>query len=506
MGLFSKKPKSIIVQKPATKATPDKDPMDMREALVPKVEAAPQLTNPPTTEAAPAPGTPTPPTPITTPMATPTETPTPGPTPPPTATPIATPTPTPTPTPTSTPTIKPAAAASPPKPVKPPKPAKMKNRRGGVDPADFLVLRSELRDMRARLDESEQARAIVEARLSSLDAAAATFSTERSDIIEVADMVMQLQQQINEGGGTGGRGDSPTTDNHGELSAKVDALHSRMYGMQDLAPKIAEFEMQIAQLRIELESATLAVAEAAALPPPPPTVSGPDPETLERIAAVQQSVDDLDQIRHRLGELDLLQQRVAGVESLHQRMGELDNVEERLATVDGLAAQLQQLNARVAAQAELGGQLSGLRDRIAQITDQPRGTMDDEVREQIELIGARLRAHDEMQAQVRELVDRAASNDTEARAVRDHMALLDQRLTNVSTELANQLGELGRDIDGLGQRLPEMAEGTVSEEVVDALRGGQVKLANEQARYEIAFRQDLATLAELLRQGHDDED
>jgi hypothetical protein len=187
-------------------------------------------------------------------------------------------------------------------------------------------------------------------------------------------------------------------------------------------------------------------------------------------------------------------------------MGELDNVEERLATVDGLAAQLQQLNARVAAQAELGGQLSLLRDRIAQITDQPRGAVDDEVRLQIQEIGERLRAHDEMQAQVRELLDRAASNDTEARAVRDHMALLDQRLTNVSTELANQLGELGRDIDGLGQRLPEVAEGTVSDEVVEALRGGQVKLANEQARYEIAFRQDLATLAELLRQGHDNDD
>jgi hypothetical protein len=79
------------------------------------------------------------------------------------------------------------------------------------------------------------------------------------------------------------------------------------------------------------------------------------------------------------------------------------------------------------------------------------------------------------------------------------MALLDQRLTNVSTELANQLSELGRDIDGLGQRIPEVADGTVSDEVVDALRGGQVKLANEQARYEIAFREDLAALAEQLR-------
>jgi len=120
------------------------------------------------------------------------------------------------------------------------------------------------------------------------------------------------------------------------------------------------------------------------------------------------------------------------------------------------------------------------------------GTLDQQsARESIEKM-----AREVLRAQVAELLTRTGANDTEARAVREHMAVLDQRLTNVSTELANQLSELGRDIDGLGQRIPEVAEGTVSDEVVDALRGGQVKLANEQARYEIAFRQDLATLAE----------
>ena len=138
--------------------------------------------------------------------------------------------------------------------------------------------------------------------------------------------------------------------------------------------------------------------------------------------------------------------------------------------------------------------------------DQPRDTGDDDIRLQLQEIGERLRAHDELQAQVSLLAERATANDTEARAVREHMAVLDQRLTNVSTELANQLSELGRDIDGLGQRVPEVAEGTVNEEVVDALRGGQVKLANEQARYEIAFRQDLATLAELLRHGRTEDE
>ena len=167
--------------------------------------------------------------------------------------------------------------------------------------------------------------------------------------------------------------------------------------------------------------------------------------------------------------------------------------------------QLAQLNARVAAQAELGGQVSALaRSRRPDHRSASSGA-DDDIRLQLQEIGERLRASEEMQAQVGLLLERSTASDTEARAVREHMALLDQRLTNVSIELANQLSELGRDIDGLGQRVPEVAEGVVSDEVVDALRGGQVKLANEQARYEIAFREDLAALAEQLRRGRTDD-
>jgi len=413
----------------------------------------------------------------------------------------------------------PQLAPPPPKatPAKAPKPPKqMKQaRKVGVDPADFLALRSELIDMRARLDASEQARALVEARLSSLDAATAAFSTERDDIGEIADIVTQLQKQVAENSNVAVANNAPSSAGSDELSAKVDALQNRLFGLQDHSPKIAEFEAQIAELRAELDSATTAAAEAAALPPPAPAMTGPDPETLERIAAVQMRVNELDQIRHRLGEIDFFKERMAEIDQLHQRVSDVEssnqnigdmNVDQRLATVDGLAMQLQQLNARVAAQAELGGQLATLRDRVNQIAEQPAAaTTDDDVRLQLQEIGERLRTHDELHGQVAQLAERATATDTEARAVRDHMALLDQRLTNVSTELANQLGELGRDIDRLGQRVPEAAEGAVSDEVVDALRGGQVKLANEQARYEIAFRQDLASLAEQLRQARDEE-
>ncbi len=397
MGLFSKKPKSIIVQKPATGASSDVDPMDGLEDLLPKVDDLPKL-------------------------------------------------------------APPARLDPPPKPMKPPKPTN-KNKKATVDVVDFLALRAELIDMRARLDESEQARAIVEARLSSLDATAAAFGTERNDISEVADMVLQLQQQIAELPAAGGGGGNATvnTGAHDELSAKVDALQNRLFGLQDHAPKIAEFEAQLAQLTSELEIATAAAAEAAALPPPPPSASGPDPETLERIAAVQQRINELDQIRHRLGEidhlklrvgeLDELQERVTGVESLHERVGELDDVAIRLALIDGMATQLQQLNARVAAQAELGGQVSALRDRMTQLTDQPRGA-DDDIRLQLQEIGERLRAGEVVQTEVELLAARVAISETEARAVREHMSMLDQRVTNVGTELANQLSELGATSTG----------------------------------------------------------
>jgi chromosome segregation ATPase len=74
------------------------------------------------------------------------------------------------------------------------------------------------------------------------------------------------------------------------------------------------------------------------------------------------------------------------------------------------------------------------------------------------------------------------------------VAELDARVTAVSTELANQLTELGRDIDSLGARPDDGSAATVGE-----LRDGQVRLANEQARYQMAFREDLARLADELK-------
>ena len=99
-------------------------------------------------------------------------------------------------------------------------------------------------------------------------------------------------------------------------------------------------------------------------------------------------------------------------------------------------------------------------------------------------------------------------------------AKLDERVTNVSTELANQLTELSTDIDYVAQGMPtgtgaspldpELIEARLQQRLdeeidaklgieLDDVRDSAERLALEQARYEIQFRKDLAELAERLR-------
>lgn len=72
---------------------------------------------------------------------------------------------------------------------------------------------------------------------------------------------------------------------------------------------------------------------------------------------------------------------------------------------------------------------------------------------------------------------------------------LDRRVTSISTELANQITEIGGDLETMGGNEPP------SDQLVEELRDAQTRLAGEQARYQIAFRQDLAELADRLKRG-----
>src|SRR3954447_26815998 len=75
------------------------------------------------------------------------------------------------PAPSSAPLAAPAPLASPPAAPPAAKSGK-KPKKNAIDPNDFLNLRAELMDVKARLMAAEQSRAIVESRLAALDATA----------------------------------------------------------------------------------------------------------------------------------------------------------------------------------------------------------------------------------------------------------------------------------------------------------------------------------------------
>lgn len=101
-----------------------------------------------------------------------------------------------------------------------------------------------------------------------------------------------------------------------------------------------------------------------------------------------------------------------------------------------------------------------------------------------------------LEAELAAMREAISQQDASARMLQVRLAALDDRVTAVSTELANQLTELGHDIDALGSR---PAGDGLDPEAIAAVREGQVRLANEQARYQIAFREDLARLAHELK-------
>ena len=126
-----------------------------------------------------------------------------------------------------------------------------------------------------------------------------------------------------------------------------------------------------------------------------------------------------------------------------------------------------------------------------------RRQMDPEELERVKTELAQLRQAIDAADQRRagELAERSPA-DPRLDALAAKLADLDARVTSVSTELANQVSELGHDIDALAHAPNGHAP---PEAVLGELRDGQVRLANEQARYQIAFREDLARLADRLR-------
>jgi uncharacterized phage infection (PIP) family protein YhgE len=101
-----------------------------------------------------------------------------------------------------------------------------------------------------------------------------------------------------------------------------------------------------------------------------------------------------------------------------------------------------------------------------------------------------------LRQQVNENAQQAQTDKQSLMALLEQFAAMESRITGMGSELSRQLHELGTDIEKLQQHIENDTVG----DTVQALKTAQVRLATEQARYEITFRQDLAALAnELLK-------
>lgn len=408
---------------------------------------------------------------------------------------------------------------------RPPTKPNKKAKKVSIDPVDFLNLRAELMDLKARLAAAEQSRAIVESRLAALDATALALSNEQQHAAGAADRLAELEAKVAElgelprptaeGGVESDAAAAELRDAHDSLQARLDELAATVAASSspatdpDLLAKISELEAQVAAATAAAEAARSAAAPAADVASP--ELSARVDELATRLDAAPDHTNRLAELEARVAEVaaraEMPAPLLAPVGPDPDTVARLDELTVKVAAFEALSAQLAQVNARVIAQAEFGAQLSSLRDRIDQLandTDIRReaalaAATDAELRDRVNALTDRMAVAEGLAGQMGQLAERVAATDAATRQTAEQVAALEQRVDSVGTELANQLSELGRDIDGLAQHVGDTASGAVSDEVIEALRSGQVKLANEQARYEIAFREDLAALAEHVR-------
>jgi len=111
-----------------------------------------------------------------------------------------------------------------------------------------------------------------------------------------------------------------------------------------------------------------------------------------------------------------------------------------------------------------------------------------------------------VQQRVDEIVQRIdsfiASQEQATDQVSARIASIDVRVEQVGREVVRQLEELSGDLDRVDERTNKIVADIVHlaevPQLVEGVRSDQARLAHEQARYEIAFRQDLAELADII--------
>ena len=409
-----------------------------------------------------------------------------------------------------------------------------------VDPVDVLVLHNEIAALKERLDAAEQAKAQLHDQMSALAATTMVLSSNnQTDTTDLVEQLEGIERRLNATEAVGPRLEAlarrvvevesrPAGTVSGDAPTDIAELAARLEQVAQLAASPAQPDDELAARLIQLErNATTVEALNRQIVVLAASVSSQQGVT-EQLAELSERVNHLGELSERVDQLGELSERVDQLGELSERVDQVAELAAqpaqalvaptpppaepdfelaaRIATleanaeqIDALTSQLAALTDRVDIHGNVRDQLVAITERVEEMSRQGIDTrqLQLDLGELVASSTLNRELSDEL-AQLRDLAERVTATEDDSRRTRDQVNLLDQRLAQMATELTNQLGELSGEIDQLATRPMAVAAPAVDDAAVDALRSGQVKLASEQARFEIGFREDLARLAEDL--------
>jgi len=399
-----------------------------------------------------------------------------------------------------------------------------------VDPVDVLVLHNEIAALKERLDAAEQAKAQLHDQMSALAATPMVLSSNnQTDTTDLVEQLEGIERRLNATEAVGPRLEAlarrvvevesrPAGTVSGDAPTDIAELAARLEQVAQLAASPAQPDDELAARLIQLErNATTVEALNRQIVVLAASVSSQQGVT-EQLAELSERVNHLGELSERVDQLGELSERVDQVAELAAQPAQalvaptpppaepdfelaarIATLEANAEQIDALTSQLAALTDRVDIHGNVRDQLVAITERVEEMSRQGIDTrqLQLDLGELVASSTLNRELSDEL-AQLRDLAERVTATEDDSRRTRDQVNLLDQRLAQMATELTNQLGELSGEIDQLATRPMAVAAPAVDDAAVDALRSGQVKLASEQARFEIGFREDLARLAEDL--------
>lgn len=199
-----------------------------------------------------------------------------------------------------------------------------------------------------------------------------------------------------------------------------------------------------------------------------------------RFMTLSDSAADKSELEERFEQFDRRLERVAPLtERVDALGGDLGDATARL---DLLGGRLDQITGCLEHLPGDHARLQRVEEKFSELPD--HGADVDELRGRLT----------ETDRQLAELAGQAAAHAE----LRRRLAELDARMLATSTSIDEQLADIAGDVDALAS-LPSNRAAAGESTAIDEIRGGQARLANEQARFQIAVRDDVAALAEQIR-------